>query len=358
MQANTRQDMWYYGNFLQDIKDSGYLTDGEIVDLMKSSMTDGDRARLNGYRLDDMQYRIFLDASSDITDEDRKKMLETMQEITNYKLKLSEKHCDSINGKKCGYEVVIEKDEKGNPMKVVVERNKDKTVKRNSNNEIILRALKENEKEYEKSNKLINKLLEKGHEVFITNEVDNKRTNGEKWLFYDNSAATRYNVSDKVFYIIKVNQIEANGNYEWNPEMKWGEKPPLEERTNGVKNFITMAHEMIHVYHYIMGTNSGSETAISYIRALKNSVNPGVVKDVWIDKNGNITQIQNLLFDEPVTGKLEEYRTVGIGNETIEAAKKNEVGDTGFWNKDFPDDITENMIRREHGFRYRAAYRE
>lgn len=39
----------------------------------KSSMTDGDRARLNGYRLDDMQYRIFLDASSDITDEDRKK---------------------------------------------------------------------------------------------------------------------------------------------------------------------------------------------------------------------------------------------------------------------------------------------
>ena len=117
-----------------------------------------------------------------------------------------------------------------------------------------------------------------------------------------------------------------------------------------------MAHEMIHVYHFIMGTNSELDTAVSYVRAIKNSYNPGVVKDIWIDKDGNV--VENFMNNQAVAGRIEEYRTVGIGNETVEAARNSEVGDTGFWNRNYPNDITENMIRREHGFRYRAAYRE
>ena len=342
-----------YGNFLENVKTNGYLTNGEIVDLLQHRLSEADSNRLNGYSIGEMQNRIFLDASSDINDADRKKLLNIIQEITNYKLKLSEKYCNK-NGK-CGYEVVIETDEKGNPKKIVVERDKNKKVKRDENNEMILRSLGVNEKEYERSNKLISKLLEKDNEVFITNEKDNTRN--LKWIDYSSGSVATYNIekeTNKTFYLIRLDYNQENKNYEWNPEMKWGERPPEKEWKSDLKAFIVMAHEMIHIYHYITGTNSKEATAVSYIRAIKNSAKLGVVEDVWLDENGRV--VKNFLNDEVVKGKIEEYRTVGIGNETKEKAANSEVGEIGFWNE--ADDITENMIRGEHGLRYRAAYKE
>lgn len=46
-----------YGEHLQGIKNNGYLQDGQILDLMMSSLTDEDRARLNKYVDDDMEFK-------------------------------------------------------------------------------------------------------------------------------------------------------------------------------------------------------------------------------------------------------------------------------------------------------------
>ena len=42
--------------FLSEIKGNGYLKDGKIIDLLYSRLTDEDRARLNRYVLEDMQF--------------------------------------------------------------------------------------------------------------------------------------------------------------------------------------------------------------------------------------------------------------------------------------------------------------
>ena len=43
--------------FLSEIKENGYLKDGKIIDLLYSRLTDEDRARLNRYILEDMQFK-------------------------------------------------------------------------------------------------------------------------------------------------------------------------------------------------------------------------------------------------------------------------------------------------------------
>ena len=43
--------------FLSEIKGNGYLKDGKIIDLLYSRLTDEDRARLNRYVLEDMQFK-------------------------------------------------------------------------------------------------------------------------------------------------------------------------------------------------------------------------------------------------------------------------------------------------------------
>ena len=43
--------------FLSEIKENGYLKDGKIIDLLYSRLTDEDRARLNRYVLEDMQFK-------------------------------------------------------------------------------------------------------------------------------------------------------------------------------------------------------------------------------------------------------------------------------------------------------------
>ena len=43
--------------FLSEIKGNGYLKDGKIIDLLYSRLTDEDRARLNRYILEDMQFK-------------------------------------------------------------------------------------------------------------------------------------------------------------------------------------------------------------------------------------------------------------------------------------------------------------
>ena len=56
-------------------------------------------------------------------------------------------------------------------------------------------------------------------------------------------------------------------------------------------------------------------------------------------------------------GWVEEYRTVGIGKTTEDEAKKStgsSLDGKGKYNLD--DDITENMLRKEHKLRLRGVY--
>ena len=56
-------------------------------------------------------------------------------------------------------------------------------------------------------------------------------------------------------------------------------------------------------------------------------------------------------------GSVEEYRTVGIGKTTPDEAKKSpgpSLDGKGKYNLD--DDITENMLRKEHKLRLRGIY--
>ena len=56
-------------------------------------------------------------------------------------------------------------------------------------------------------------------------------------------------------------------------------------------------------------------------------------------------------------GSVEEYRTVGIGKTTPDEAKKSpgpSLDGKGKYNLD--DDITENMLRKEHKLRLRGVY--
>ena len=47
-----------YGQFLQEVKDNGYLTDSQgIIDYKMSMLVDEDWIRLNGYSVEDMQFR-------------------------------------------------------------------------------------------------------------------------------------------------------------------------------------------------------------------------------------------------------------------------------------------------------------
>ena len=56
-------------------------------------------------------------------------------------------------------------------------------------------------------------------------------------------------------------------------------------------------------------------------------------------------------------GSVEEYRTVGIGKTTPDEAEKStgpSLDGKGKYNLD--DDITENMLRKEHKLRLRGVY--
>ena len=306
--------------------------------------------------------RIFLDATSDITDEDRKKILDTAQEVTNYKLKLSTKKVciSSDSSKKCGYEVEIEKDEKGNPIKIVVERNKDKTVKRDSKGNIITRVLKPNEKEYKNGNKLVSTLIEKEDKVFITNEKDNIRKQ-DKWISNNESAASFdsnfINGKKEISYVIKLDYSQPENQYEWNEKTKISEKPSMIEQTNDSRKFAILSHEMIHIYHYLTNSHSGKKTGISY-SYLKDYNGMKIKPDVWLDENNrkvNFGMYMNKI--KPSLGYIEEYRTVGLGFSEIEVQEminNNRWEVKGKYNK--KDDITENDIRQEQGFRLRTSY--
>ena len=296
-----------YGDFLKGIKDSGYLTDGEIVDLMKSSMTDGDKARLNGYWLDDMQYRIFLDASSDITDEDREKIIKYLEELTGYDLELKKdisnkykKECDEGNANKCGYEIDFVKDAKGNK-----------------------KELSDSAKKYVKSNKLVDELIKTPKKVFITNEKDNNRT--EKFGA-DRSGSHAYG------NMVKLNTNDVVKTQVWDGNT-------VRKQLETIPKFVELAHELIHTYHWLglgLEKNQASRYSVNIYKKHYVKMPYSIVESFSIDKN-----------NKKLDGyDLEELITIGIGNSTEKNAEINGIREHGEYNID--SDITENDIRKEH----------
>ena len=296
-----------YGDFLKGIKDSGYLTDGEIVDLMKSSMTDGDKDRLNGYGLGDMQYRMFLDKK--LTDKERNAILTELQKITNNKLKII-KTCPL---KDC-YEVVYDK-------------TKDN------------KLIKRNKKDYGKSDRLILDLISTEKEVWITNQRD-----PNKWFGTKGSMARKIEDQERKWYQVGVfknvfGKIN-NGAYVKIDLSKvdtygvWNEQKQILELEKGNNKFITLGHELIHVHHYFFGRFAGNSLGINYYKD-----GNYIKKDTWL--NGK--------------GEIEEYRTVGLGYQMPQQATKGpSKSGLGFYN--IGNDITENILRKEHGMRLRARY--
>ena len=96
--------------------------------------------------------------------------------------------------------------------------------------------------------------------------------------------------------------------------------------------FITLGHELIHVHHYFNGRYAGNALGSHYTI----NTNGGILNDIW--KNGP---------------KIEEFRTIGIGNTTPGEASK-AIGVRGAYNN--ASDITENSIRKENGYRLRSRY--
>ena len=79
--------------------------------------------------------------------------------------------------------------------------------------------------------------------------------------------------------------------------------------------------------------------------------------DTWlyINKEGNLKEAPFEGLGK--LGSVEEYRTVGIGKTTEDEAKKSpgpSLDGKGKYNLD--DDITENMLRKEHKLRLRGVY--
>jgi len=331
-----------YGNFLQGIKDSGYLTDGEIVDLMKSSMTDGDRAKLNGYGLGDMQDRLFLD--SELTIEERNAILLELQEITNYKLKQEKtKVCED---NKCGYEVVYEKNSKDSKIKVVITGEKDakgnyiKDEKNNIKRKIVLETEENRANEYKKGNKLISDLIEKTEKkVFITNEKDNERE--KKWASEDGSS--------QYGNVVKINMKDNVKTQVWDEENK---RPLFEKdstyitRRITIPKFVELAHELIHEHHWLFPNYSvfyKDYRANTYYEIYKKYPKHYIfISDEDTQESFSTDSNNNSLggYD------AEEIITIGVGNSTKENAKINGIKAHGEYNLD--SDITENDIRAEH----------
>lgn len=296
-----------YVDFLKGVKKAGYLTDGEIVDYNVSSLNTQDRERLGRYVDSDMQYKLFVDASSDINDEDREKIIKYLEELTGNDLELKkdtsgkyEKVCDNVETNKCGYEIDFVKDAKKNK-----------------------KELDGNAKKYIKSNKLVNELIEATDKVFITNEKDNNR---KKKLGADIDGSHVYG------NVVKLNTIDVAKTQVWdgNEVRKEFEKIP---------KFVELAHELIHVYHWLgLGLEPNQTTRYTVDVYKKHYVKMpnSVVESSSFDKNG-----------KKLGGyDLEELITIGIGNSTKENAEKNGIKEHGEYNID--SDITENDIRKEH----------
>ena len=82
-----------------------------------------------------------------------------------------------------------------------------------------------------------------------------------------------------------------------------------------------------------------------------------IKKNTWLFMNekGNLKEAPFEGLGD--LGSVEEYRTVGIGKTTPDEAKKNpgpSLDGKGKYNLD--DDITENMLRKEHKLRLRGVY--
>ncbi len=325
-----------YGNFLENIKLNGYLEDTQIVDLLQHRLSETDKNRLNGYSLNEMQDRIFLD--TDLTKEQREAILLELQELTNYQLRITEnKECE---GNKCGFEVEYSKNEKGEKIKVVVIAEKD--TKGNYTRRVIVENGSNKAKDFKTGNKLVSDLIEgTKKKVFITNEIDNTREAGKRWTTSDGSSqrgnAVKINMKDKV------------------KTQVWDEKNKrvlLEGTGVGtyikmveIPKFLTLGHELIHEHHEIFPNYSifyadleSNYFGRTYYKT-NNTYKPHYV--FLIPKNIQKSETEG--YNGYIT---EEIITIGVGNSTIENAEKNGIGTHGEYN--LTSDMTENLLREEH----------
>lgn len=82
-----------------------------------------------------------------------------------------------------------------------------------------------------------------------------------------------------------------------------------------------------------------------------------IKKDTWLMKTKEGKFEKAPFKDLGDLGWVEEYRTVGIEKTTEDEAKKStgpSLDGKGKYNLD--DDITENMLRKEHKLRLRGVY--
>ena len=304
-----------YGEHLQGIKNNGYLKDGQIIDLMMSSLTDEDRARLNKYVDGDMEFKLYIDDK--LSDADRKELLEYHQKLTNDKLKFVK----CVKDKGC--EVVFEKGKDGKRIRVWDE-------------------------EYKKGTKLLDKIIQSKKEAFITNETDpsknfqvwNKSLNKYETIL-GSKAIKDTSINEKTGkvlterYYVMIDRAQKLMLDTWDSENKRAieTEQPI---------YITTGHELTHVLHYFEGTHTG-ELGVNWTIDSKGEI----YRDAWLDKNGKVD------YKRPEYGQIEEYRTVGIGNTLIE--KAGHIGVIGEYNKSI-DDITENSLRKEHNLPLRSSY--
>ena len=325
-----------YGNFLENIKLNGYLEDTQIVDLLQHRLSETDKNRLNGYSLNEMQDRIFLD--TDLTKEQREAILLELQELTNYQLRITEnKECE---GSKCGFEVEYSKNEKGKKIKVVVIAEKD--TKENYTRRVIVENGSNKAKDFKTGNKLVSDLIEgTKKKVFITNEIDNTREAGKRWTTSDGSSqqgnAVKINMKDKV-----KTQV-------WDEKNKRvlleGTGVGTYIRMVEIPKFLTLGHELIHEHHEIFPNYS-----IFYADLESNYFGRTYYKTNNTYKPYYVFLIPGDIQKSETEGyngyRTEEIITIGVGNSTIENAEKNGIGTHGEYN--LTSDMTENMLREEH----------
>ena len=304
----------------QDIKDSGYLTDGEIVDLMKSSMTDGDRARLNGYGLDDMQYRLFIDAKLDKADYNE--IISYLNELTDYKL------VEKCNTRLC--EITLEK----------IKGSKNSYVKVRNNG-------------YSIGDKLMETIINnKKWKVRVTNEK-----NPQKWQFgTDRGTITSASMSsDNIDIRLDRTQDLSMEVLKRDADEIIIEKQPF---------FIALGHEFIHTSNVMNGSYFNNTYTGGVNPITESTVPSSLVFSYTINKNGKLRydgkfvgkKFLNGTEEIVAYGEKEELKTVGLG--TI-SDKKNEIFNDirklrGMFNNS--NDITENALRNEHKLNLRSRY--
>ncbi|AMD95693.1 M91 family zinc metallopeptidase [Leptotrichia sp. oral taxon 847] len=278
--------------------------------------------------------RIFLDKN--LTDSEREKLLKVFEELTGYDLDIKKdkgrkyvEECKRINDKEsCAYEIDF----------IYIDGKK--------------RKLSDNAEKFVKSNELVDYLIKDDSKIFVTNGKDpNKWFGGKK--------GSKAAAQNKVVMIDENQKISP---------FVWDKLKSMTIVEANQKLYITVGHELIHVYRVLKGTHAyDSKGKPLWVTHYELNKAGRIMGDHWGIKelDGTYTDLAALGLPTEGSakyGKKEEYATVGIGKSTEETVKNEFIfygkylgpGLTGEYNS--AGDITENMLRKEHGLLLRSRY--